>query len=141
MVKNSGKIARVHISSSILFGEAILLQTLVGETMPCAKFLLLQVATDRPHTAPCSSSKHRDITTSDSKIILSQELGNPAERLEASIVSHNNSGKTVQVPLVSKNRHTSGEQLRKCKGAALRDTYYILLVGFLVLYSIGCKSS
>ena len=139
MVKNSGKIACVHISSSILFGEAILLQALVGETMPCAKFLLLQVATDR--CAPNSSPKHSDITKSDSKMILSLKVGNPDQRLEASLVSHNNSVETVQVPLVSNNWHTSGELLRKCKGAALRDTSFILLVDFLVLYSIDCKSS
>ena len=138
MVKDSGKIARVHIFSSILFGEAILLQTLVGETMPCAKFLLLQVATGRPRPhprpapcsstdrpAPCSSPKHSDITKSDSKMILSLKVGNPDERLEASLVSHNNSVEKVQMPLVSNNWHTSGELLRKCKGAALRDTAYI----------------
>ena len=139
MVKKSGKIVRVHISSSILLGEPILLQTLVGETMSCAKFLLLQVATDR--CAPNSSPKHSDITKSDSKMILSLKVGNPDQRLEASLVGHNNSVETVQVPLVSNNWHTSGELLRKCKGAALRDTSYIPKVDFSVVDSIGCMSS
>ena len=74
-------------------------------------------------------------------MILSLKVGNPDERLEASLVSHNNSVEKVQMPLVSNNWHTSGELLRKCKGAALRDTSYILLVDFLVLYSIGRMSS